>query len=74
MSARPAVVSLLVSQVSVTDNMSKDLDVTKSARAGAFDRIERAFIVPTRRAWAGPGFTLTSPARSNSIEARRLGC
>ena len=73
MSAKEAVVSVEDSHVSVIPRMSIDFDATRSERAGAFSRMERAFTVPIRTLLrAGPGLTEMSPARSRRRANRKL--
>ena len=62
-SARSAGVSFVVSQVSVMPKRSMLLLATRSERAGALSRMERALTVPRRRPRTpGPGLRLTSSA------------
>ena len=77
MSPRLAVVSVGVSHVSVIPTISSDLVCTRSEIAGAFSRMERAFIVAIlklRCFETGPGLTATSPERSSKHAVEKLSC
>ena len=73
MLAKEAAVSVEDSHVSVIPRISIDFVATRSERAGAFSRLERAFTVPI---WtllrAGPGLTEMSPARSRRRVNQKL--
>ena len=55
--------------------MSTVLEINKSQRDTVLSRIDRTFVVANRmlRLTAGPGFRLTSPARSRIIANLNVG-